>query len=48
MITWAPIRHLHFNPPDLHHSEAMGFDFDVGWSTHRANIDESLDRMWTA
>ena len=31
------------DPPDLHHAEAVGFDFAVGWSTSHANIDHGTD-----
>ncbi len=31
------------DPPDLHHAEAVGFDFAVGWSTSQANIDQGTD-----
>jgi hypothetical protein len=30
-------------PPDLHHAEAIGFDFAVGWSTSHAKIDQGSD-----
>ena len=36
------------DPPDLHHVEAVGFDFDAGWSTAQANVARDADWLETA
>jgi hypothetical protein len=35
------------DPPDLHHVEAVGFDFDAGWSTAQANVARDADGLET-
>ncbi len=43
-MTHSELVRINLNdPPDLHHAEAIGFDFGVGWSTSHANIDQGTD-----
>jgi hypothetical protein len=48
-FTHKELAHLNLNdPPDLHHVEAVGFDFDAGWSTAQANVARDADWLETA
>jgi hypothetical protein len=47
-LTHKELAHLNLNdPPNVHHDEAVGSDFDAGWSNAQANVARDADGLET-